>query len=347
MIRLSTGLAITVPVNVAPLIDDTDFKTRETAIAFDAAGMDLVWNFLTPAGVITQTAVTPTSAGNYDWTHVGDGMYKIEIPASGGASINNNAVGWGWFSGFVTGVLPFVGPMIAFQKLVGTVVEDDGAIFAGTAAAIGAQSITKDASDDMKVGDVVLIFPTDSLDNQERQITADLGSGQFQTDRAWDPLPGSPPAYRRYPSSLGPTIEETVDAVHDEPLSEHTTAGTFAKAVADIETDVNAVLVDTDSTLQNELDAIQADVEDLQTRVPAALVGGRIDASVGAMGAGVLTAAAIGADAITAAKVAADVGTEIGAAVLAAAAADPIHANMEEINTVPLVGDGSATPFNV
>lgn len=34
-----------VPVNIFPLTDDTDFKSREVAIAYDAAGMDLVWNF--------------------------------------------------------------------------------------------------------------------------------------------------------------------------------------------------------------------------------------------------------------------------------------------------------------
>lgn len=59
--------------------------------------------------------------------------------------------------------------------------------------------------------------------------------------------------------------------------------------------------------------AIQADTDDLQTRVPAALVGGRIDASVGAMAAGTLTAAAIATDAIDADALAADAVTEIQA----------------------------------
>src|SRR5690606_41144205 len=45
----------------------------------------------------------------------------------------------------------------------------------------------------------------------------------------------------------------------------------------------------------------------IQSRLPAALVSGRIDASVGAMAANVVTASAIAADAITDAKVAADV----------------------------------------
>src|SRR5687767_2761700 len=111
---VDTALA-EVPVNLMPLLDDTDFKTRETAIAFDAAGMDLVWNFVTTAGAYTQTAVTPTSGGTYDWAHQGDGMYSIEIPASGGASINNDTEGFGWFTGFATGVLPWRGPVIGFR----------------------------------------------------------------------------------------------------------------------------------------------------------------------------------------------------------------------------------------
>jgi hypothetical protein len=104
-----------VPVNIMPLLDDTDFKSREVAIVYNQAGMDLVWNFVTTAGAFTQTAVTPTTAGVYDWAHQGDGMYSIEIPASGGASINNDTEGFGWFTGFCTGVLPWRGPVIGFR----------------------------------------------------------------------------------------------------------------------------------------------------------------------------------------------------------------------------------------
>lgn len=103
-----------VPVNVLPLIDDTDFKSREVAVAYNQAGMDLVWNFVTTAGAMTQTAVTPTSGGVHDWAHQGDGMYTLEIPASGG-TINNDIEGFGWFTGFCTGVLPWRGPIIGFR----------------------------------------------------------------------------------------------------------------------------------------------------------------------------------------------------------------------------------------
>lgn len=104
-----------VPVNLVALIDDTDFKSREESVTYDQAGMDLVWNFVTTAGAYTQTAVTPTTAGVYDWTNQGNGMYSIEIPASGGGSINNDTEGFGWFTGFATGILPWTGPVIGFR----------------------------------------------------------------------------------------------------------------------------------------------------------------------------------------------------------------------------------------
>jgi len=105
-----------VPVNIAALIDDTDFKTREESVTFDQSGLDLVWNFVTTAGAFTQTAVTPTdTAGDYDWVNQGNGDYTIEIPLSGGATINNDREGFGWFNGFATGILPWRGPTIGFR----------------------------------------------------------------------------------------------------------------------------------------------------------------------------------------------------------------------------------------
>lgn len=75
---------------------------------------------------------------------------------------------------------------------------------------------------------------------------------------------------------------------------------------------------------------IMADTNDIQSRLPAALVSGRMDSSVGAMAANVLTATAINADAITAAKVAdgaIDAATFAAGAINAAAiAADAITA---------------------
>jgi hypothetical protein len=114
---MDVDVALTeVPVNIMPLIDDTDFKTIEAAVVYNQAGLALYWHFVTTAGVMTETAVTPTTAGDYDWTDQGaSGMYAIEIPASAGASVNNNAEGIGWFTGVATGILPWRGPTIGFR----------------------------------------------------------------------------------------------------------------------------------------------------------------------------------------------------------------------------------------
>ena len=104
-----------VPVNIMPLIDATDFKTRKEAVAYNDAGLELIWHFTTTAGATSATVVTPTTGGAYDWAHQDGGMYTIEIPASGGASINNDAEGFGWFTGIATGVLPWRGPIIGFR----------------------------------------------------------------------------------------------------------------------------------------------------------------------------------------------------------------------------------------
>jgi len=104
-----------VPVNTVPLIDDGDFKSTEESVAYNASGMSLKWHFKTPNGAWTVTDVTPTSGGTYDWAHQGHGMYSIEIPASGGASINNDTEGFGYFTGKITGVLPFRGPTLCFR----------------------------------------------------------------------------------------------------------------------------------------------------------------------------------------------------------------------------------------
>ena len=106
-----------VPVNIMPLLDDSDFKAREESVVYNQAGLDLVWNFVTSAGAMSQTAVTPTdTGGDYDWVNQGNGMYSIELPASGGASVDNDTEGYGWFTGYCTGVLPWRGPVIGFRS---------------------------------------------------------------------------------------------------------------------------------------------------------------------------------------------------------------------------------------
>jgi len=210
---LPVDTAVTVLVNVVPLIDDTDFKTRETSVAYNASGLDLVWTFETPAGVITQTAVTPTdTGGDYDWAHVGDAIYKIEIPASGGASINNDAEGYGYFSGVATGVLPWVGPTYAFvpahvvnglvtgtdnlqvetvalaNNVITAAAHDESTAFPLTAADTGATAVARTGEDGdtlETLSDEIALIPTGSgLDADGVRAAVGLGSANLDTQLA-------------------------------------------------------------------------------------------------------------------------------------------------------------------
>lgn len=118
-IDMNVNTSVVIPVNVFPLIDDVDFKTIKSNIVYNSAGLVVRWHFVTIAGVVTTTVITPTTAGVYDWSQptAGTGVYAIEIPASGGASVNNNSIGCGWITGVATGVLPWRGPIIGFGMI--------------------------------------------------------------------------------------------------------------------------------------------------------------------------------------------------------------------------------------
>ena len=104
---------------VGPLIDDTDFKTLETAVAYNAAGMsvDLIKSSI--SGVPTKTDLTLTTAGAQDWVALGNGMYYVEITAA-----QNNVEGELQLVGVATGILPFISakyqvvPAAVFNSLV-------------------------------------------------------------------------------------------------------------------------------------------------------------------------------------------------------------------------------------
>ena len=87
---------------VGPCIDDTDFKTLEEAIAYNAAGMDVSLIVEKTDGTTAVTAITLTTGGTSDWTHKDGGYYEVEITAA-----QNAEEGIAYVRGVCTGVLPF------------------------------------------------------------------------------------------------------------------------------------------------------------------------------------------------------------------------------------------------
>jgi hypothetical protein len=222
-----------VPVNIFPLTDDTDFKTRETSITYNQAGMDLVWNFVTTAGAFTQTAVTPTTGGNYDWTHQGDGMYTIEIPASGGASINNDAEGFGWFTGIATGVLPWRSPIFCFRasgindKLIDSAYSTTRGL-SGTSLPDAAA----DAAGGLPISDAGGL-DIDTLLSTLTNATYGLSAIETLVDELETRLTATRAGYLDNLSSAPPSAATIADAVLDEALSGHQAVGTAGIALTD------------------------------------------------------------------------------------------------------------------
>ena len=95
-------------------------------------------------------------------------------------------------------------------------------------------------------------------------------------------------------TALTDTVGEVIVVVHDDSVclpvyqkfqvvEENVYDALFAASAA-LGTDLASILTDTGTTLQAELDGIQADTEDIQTRLPAALVNSRMDATIDATG---------------------------------------------------------------
>ncbi len=280
MIWMDVDVALaSVPVNLMPLLDSTDFKSIEDAVAYNAGGLALFWNFTTTGGVTTVTAVTPTTSGDYDWTDFStSGMYGIEIPASGGASINNDTEGFGHFTGVATGVLPWRGPIIGFR-----------------AAALNNSLID--------AGTTGLLAPTTAA--RTLDVTA---GGNAGIDWA---------------NIEAPTTAVNLSATNID----------VDQVVASISGSVASIGTGGISAASFAAGAIDA----------AAIAANAIGASE--IAAGAITNAKFAAGAIDAAALAADAVTEIATGVLAAATADPIDANIEQINTTPVIGNGAGTPW--
>lgn len=128
-------------------------------------------------------------------------------------------------------------------------------------------------------------------------------------------------------SDIDGAAPPTVGSVFHELMSK--TAGSFT---FDQTTDSNEALRDNLATAA-ALATVQADTDDIQTRVPAALVGGRIDSSIGAMAAGVVTAAAIATDAIDSDAIAASAVTKIQSGLATSAALATVQADTDDIQT--------------
>lgn len=203
-------------------------------------------------------------------------------------------------------------------------------IRSNTAQAGASGSITLDASassvNDFYLND--LIFLTGGTGaGQARYITGYNGTTKVATVSTWATTPDSTTTFAVLPGDAIPgATAPTAAAIRAEMDSNST-------QLAKLGTPAGA-------SISADIAALQTDTNDIQTRLPAALVSGRMDASVEAMANNVLTAAAINADAITAAKLAADVATELQSGLATAASLATVAGYLDtEIAAIKAVTD--------
>jgi hypothetical protein len=285
---------------VGPFIDDTDFKTLETALTIANTYVKLSKN--------GAASVNKNSGGG---THIVNGNYAFTFDGT-----DTNTVGELHVSVAATGALVVVTKFVVLEEAI------YDALFAASAAAF-------DANQDVTVGSIAAgaitaaAIATDAIDADAIAVnaidnsalaagavteiangvwdTATVGhttAGTFGEQLATDvdailvdtgtTLQGELDGIQADTEDIqakigtpavtladdiaaidaggGATAAEVADAVWDEATAGHTTAGTFGEQA------------------KTDIDAVLADTEDIQSRLSAALVGGRIDATLDATG---------------------------------------------------------------
>jgi lysophospholipase L1-like esterase len=93
-----------IEVVVGPLIDDTDYKTLETGVAYNAAGMsvDLVKKGVNSGSKTDLTLSNTDDADHNYWSELGNGYYLVRVTVA-----QNDAEGTLLVNGVATGILPF------------------------------------------------------------------------------------------------------------------------------------------------------------------------------------------------------------------------------------------------
>ncbi len=320
-LRTNTAVIIT----VGPFLDKTDGVTPETGLTATNEHITLMAD--TDAGSAPTLVLDITGAGsgtNNDFVHItGDdaGFYSLEIAAAdvnrlGRAmlAITDAANHCPVFHEFT------ILPAVVYDSLVlGTdLLQTDETQILGTAISTPATAGILDvnvknisnatvSTTSAQVGVNVVQLSTDATAADNAESFFD-GTGYAGTNNVIPTVTTL--------TNANPTAASVADAVWDEAATGHTDAG---KAGEQLWTDVDAILVDTGTTLDG--------------RIPAALVSGRIDASVGAMAANTLTATAIATGAVDADALAADVINDIwaGTALTEAYAADGVAATPAEL----------------
>jgi hypothetical protein len=311
-----------VTVKVGPFVDDTDFKTAETALTIQKADVRLSKNGGNIAAASADQGASDAGAAHdelgfydisFDTTDTNTlGRLDLIIKESGALVVADSwmiAPANVWDSLFGADKLQVHADEITAGLITATAIAT-GAIDADAIAdnAIDAGAIAADAITAAKIADGAI----DAATFAAGAITATvIATGAIDAD-----------------ALATDAVAEIVDAVWDEDATGHQTGGTFGQAIGDPGADTNTIFkaVVTDATGATVGADVAAILDDTGTSgvvvasiadnaiTAAAVADGAIDAATFAAGA--IDATAIAANAIGASELAADAATEIADALL-------------------------------
>lgn len=323
-------------VKIGPYISSTDGNTAQTGLTVANTAVQLSKNGATMASknsggcthdalgyyTCTLDATDTNTVGRLQlMSHVATALpvyaefnvleeatYDITYPASATGLVPANVTQFGGSAGTFASGLPAVnstqinssapaaaGLALGFNGTAGPV-SPLGIARQGTAQAATGTTVQLDAAatfaDDTPIGMTLVACGATTGYCQSRTVTDYVASTDTATVDAWGVTPTGAVTYYLFGTAPG---------------SGGGGGGLDAAGV-------RAAVGLASANLDTQLAGVQSDTNDIQTRIPSALVSGRMDASVGAMAANTLTATAIATDAISAAKLATDAGTEIATA---------------------------------
>jgi hypothetical protein len=201
-----------------------------------------------------------------------------------------------------------------------------GIVDSGTAQAGAAGSITLRAAyssaNDIVNGRTAYIYTGTGAGQSAVIYDYDNTTKIASTSPNWVTNPDNTSGYILYPSPVAPTnsaslaqvtVADILTAALAKFFSQNSgttyasaVAGSVVKEISDNAAgsgldaaQTRAALGMASANMDTQFSTLQSDTNDIQTRLPAALVSGRMDVSVGAMAANVMTAAAAAADLAT------------------------------------------------
>lgn len=218
----------------------------------------------------------------------------IQADAIGAAEIANGAIDAATFAAGAIDAAAIATDAIGSAELAATAASEIATAVAAAVLATPAQLLVTDASGRVTVGSIAANVITATA------IAADAITAAKVADGTIDAATFAAGAIN--------AAAIATDAI--------TAAKIAADAIGASELAADAVTeIQSGLATSAALATVQADTDDIQTRLPAALVSGRMDSSTGAMAAGVVTAAAVATNAIDADALATDAVTEIAAGV--------------------------------